>query len=345
MPVTIKDIAKKAGVAHTTVSRALRGSPLISPEVSERIRTIAEEMHYHPSAAARSLKTRRTQVLGIIVSHIADPFFSEILQGIDDVAQQSGYSLFIASAQHQLDREQAIVKTMHEHRVDGVILCSTPFSTGQGKQLLTDDTPIVVINNQSAEEYHYSIYHDDLDGSRQVTQYLIDLGHRRIAYLGNSRSGRTNLDRLNGYSQQMARAGLSVPDHFIHEAESGMPEGGAAGLKHFFSLPEPPTAIFCFNDMLAIGVLQALRDAGVCVPRDCSVVGFDNISFSAYTNPALTTFDQPKRQIGAEAAQLLLDLLSQPAAPGEPTQKKVQAIQGRLLVRESTAPPPLSTKR
>ena len=345
MPVTIKDIARRAGVAHTTVSRALHGSPLISPEVSERIRKIAEEMHYHPSAAARSLKTHRTKTLGVIVSHIADPFFSEILQGIDNVAQQNGYSLFIASAQHHLDREQAIMKTMREHRVDGIILCSTPFSTGQGKQLLTDDIPIVVINNQSAEEYHYSIYHDDLDGARQVTQYLIELGHRRIAYLGNSQSGRTNLDRLNGYAQQMVRAGLSVSAHYIHEVENGVPESGAAGLKHFFSLPEPPSAIFCFNDMLAIGVLQALQHAGMCVPRDCSVVGFDNVSFSAYTNPALTTFDQPKRQIGAEAAQLLLDLLNHPPATGEPPQKTVRAIQGRLLVRESTAPPPLSTNR
>lgn len=345
MPVTIKDIAKEAGVAHTTVSRALRGSPLISPEVSERIRRIAAEMHYHPSAAARSLKTHRTQVLGVIVSHIADPFFGEILQGIEDVAQHSGYSLFIASAQHDLEREQSIVKTMREHRVDGVILCSTPFSTGQGKQFLNDDTPIVVINNQAAEEYHYSIYHDDLDGSRQITQHLIELGHRRIAYLGNRRSGRTNLDRLNGYAQQMVRAGLSVPDSYIHEVESGEPESGAAGLEHFLALAEPPTAIFCFNDLLAIGVLQGLRQAGFCVPRDCSVAGFDNISFSAYTHPALTTLDQPKRQIGAQAAQLLLDLLNAPAPAGENPQKKVRAIQGKLLVRESTAPPPLSPHR
>jgi DNA-binding LacI/PurR family transcriptional regulator len=337
--VTIKDIARQAGVAHTTVSRALRGSPLISVEVSERIRRIANDMNYHPSAAARSLKTNRTRVLGVIISHIADPFFSEILQGIDDVAQAAGYSLFIASAQHDRQREQAIVKTMRENRVDGVIICSTPFGAGQGRQLLGEQTPIVVVNNQSAENYYYSIYHDDLDGSRQITRYLISLGHRRIAYLGNSLSGRTNLDRLSGYLQEMGAAGLIVPENYIHEVESGLPESGTSGLQYFLSLPQRPSAIFCFNDLLAMGVMRGLRDAGISVPDDCSVAGFDNITYSAYTNPALTTLDQPKRHIGAEAARLLLELLNPENTEHDRPQQKVQALKGTLLVRESTAPP------
>lgn len=344
MAVTIKDIARQAGVAHTTVSRALRGSPLISVEVSQRIHRIAQEMGYHPSAAARSLKTNRTQVLGVIVSHIADPFFSEILQGIDNVAQQSGYSLFIASAQHDQDREQKIVKTMREHRVDGVILCSTPFSAGQGRQFLADEVPIVVINHQSAEDYPYAIYHDDLDGSCQVVRHLIDLGHHRIAYLGNSQSGRTNLDRLNGYRQQMAGAGLPVLDGYIHEVAAGFPESAQAGLLHYLSLAEPPTAIFCFNDMLAIGVLKGLREAGLRIPCDCSVAGFDNIPFSAWTHPALTTLDQPKQQIGAEAARLLLGLLDPLISAEAKPHRKIQAIQGKLLVRESTAPPSIPSR-
>lgn len=340
MAVTIKDIARQAGVAHTTVSRALRGSPLISVEVSERIRRIASELNYHPSAAARSLKTNRTRVIGVIISHIADPFFSEILQGIDDVAQAAGYSLFIASAQHDRQREQSIVKTMRENRVDGVIICSTPFGAGQGKHLLGDQTPIVVVNNQSAEDYHYSIYHDDLDGSRQIIRHLIGLGHRQIAYLGNSLSGRTNFDRFSGYLQEMTAAGLPIADGLVYEVENGLAESGRVGLLHFLSLAQRPTAIFCFNDLLAIGVMRGLRDAGISVPGDCSVAGFDNISYSAYTNPMLTTLDQPKRHIGAEAARLLLELLNQGDGEHELPQQKVQVLKGNLLVRESTAPPP-----
>src|SRR4030066_2507286 len=161
MPITIKDIARHAGVSHTTVSRALNHSPLISLQTTERIQEIASELGYHPSVAARSLKTNRSQVFGVIVSHIADPYFSEILQGIDDVAQQNGYSLFIASAQRDPSRDQPMFITAREHRVDGVILCSPYFTPEQSKRLNSYDIPIVALNNQGVEVYRFAIYHDD----------------------------------------------------------------------------------------------------------------------------------------------------------------------------------------
>ncbi len=333
MAVTIKDIARQAGVSHATVSRALHGSPLISGDTSKRVRQIAAELGYQPSVAARSLKTNRSQALGVIVTHMADPFFSEVLQGIDEVAQQGGYSLFIAASQHSLARERAIVRTMREHRVDGIIICSTPFSAEQSELLLSSKTPLVVINNQSAEDYRYSIYHDDLDGSQQVTQHLLDLGHKRIAYLGSALSGRTNDQRLAGYKERMQAAGLSIPEGFIHAVHGNDPDIGRAAVEHFLVLPERPTAIFCFNDMLATGVLVGLRLAGVRVPQDCSVAGFDNITFSAYTNPPLTTFDQPKHEIGTQAARLLLELIG---PEGQAHMQTIQALRGQLLVREST---------
>ena len=334
MVVTIKDVARKAGVAHTTVSRALRGSPLISPATTERVQQIASEMGYQPSAAARSLKTNRSQALGVIVSAIDDPFFSEILQGIDNVAQENGYSLFIAASQRDLNHERAIVRTMREHRVDGVILCSTPFSAEQSKQLRSYEIPIVVINNQSAEDYPYSIYHDDLDGSCQVMRHLIGLEHQRIAYLGYARSGRTNAKRLAGYREEMKAAGLTIHNGYEFEVTTSDPAGGHSSANHFLSLSPRPSAIFCYNDMLAIGVLRGLQESGLRVPNECSVAGFDNITFSAFTNPPLTTFDQPKRFIGTEAARLVLGLLNEDA-PGP----KIQTLQGSLLVRGSTARP------
>ena len=337
MVITIKDVARQAGVAHTTVSRALNGSPLISPETTDRVRKIAAEMGYQPSAAARSLKTNRSQVLGVIVSSIDDPFFSEILQGIDDVAQQCGYSLFIAASQRDPQRERSIVRTMREHRVDGVIICSTPFSAEHGRQLRSYEIPIVVINNQSAEDYRYSIHHDDLDGSRQVMEHLIRLGHRRIGYLGYAHSGRTNLKRLSGYREAMQAAGLPVPDGYEFAAEASSPWEGQSAIGHFLSLPRPPTAIFCYNDMLAIGALQGLQAAGLHVPQECSVAGFDNIPFSSYTNPPLTTFDQPKRTIGEQAARLVLGLLDE-SRENDP-EPKIQTLQGSLLVRASTGRP------
>jgi DNA-binding LacI/PurR family transcriptional regulator len=336
MPATIKDIAKRAGVSHSTVSRALRGSPLISDETTERIRLIAQEMGYHPSAAARSLKTNQTGALGVIVRNIDDPFFSEILQGIEDIAQGEGYSLFISSSQNKTDRERLIVKAMREHRVDGVIICSTVFSASQSRELVEQSVPIVVVNNQAAEDYRYAIHHDDVDGSRQIARHLIALGHRRIAYLGNSISGRTTLDRQSGFQLEMQSAGLPILSGYIHQVPGGEPEHGLAGVDHFLNLADRPTALVCFNDMMAIGVLKGLQQAGVRVPEDVSVTGFDNIVLSAYTHPPLTTFDQPKHFIGAEAARLLLDMLG-PDSEKDTTKLRSQTLKGRLLVRASTA--------
>src|SRR5512135_1252454 len=157
MAVTIKDIARQAGVSHSTVSRALLGNPLISPPTTDRIRRIAHELGYHPSAAARSLKTNRSQALGVIVSNIDDPYFSEVLQGIETIAQESGYSLFIAASQRDPEREHLIVQAMVEHRVEGVIICSSSFSTTQGRNFAEYGVPLVVVNNQGAEVYRYSI--------------------------------------------------------------------------------------------------------------------------------------------------------------------------------------------
>jgi DNA-binding LacI/PurR family transcriptional regulator len=337
MVVTIKDVAREAGVSHTTVSRALRGNPHISTDTTERIQRLARDMGYEPSAAARSLKTNRSQVLGVIVSSIDDPFFSEILQGIDDIAQLKGYSLFIAASQRDHQREKSIVRTMREHRVDGVIICSTPFSVEQSYQLSSFDIPIVIINNQSEEDHQYSIYHDDLHGSTQIMKHLIELGHRRIGYLGYSYAGRTDLKRLTGYQEQMQAAGLSIEDGYMIEADSSDLICGETLAKKFLSLPQPPTAIFCFNDLLAIGLMHGLQEKGIQIPEEISVAGFDNISYSAYTNPPLTTFDQPKRSIGIKAAELILSLLYDNQE--QISDNKIQLLQGSLLVRKSTSAP------
>ena len=338
MAITIKDIAKRAGVSHSTVSRALRVNRLVSSETARRIHDIAQEMGYRPSAVARSLKTNRTQVLGVIVSSISDPFFGEILNGIEASAQAGGYSLFIAASQHDPIKERQIVQTMMEQRTDGVIICSSSFSPEHGRQLLSYGFPVVVVNHQGSESFNYSIYHDDIDGSSQITRHLISLGHKRIAYLGNSQSGRTTQDRLRGFLDAMAEAHLEVPENYVHHVEGSEPVLGAESVQYFAKLNPRSTAIICFNDMLAIGVLKGCEQSGLRVPEDISVTGFDNITYSAFTTPSLTTFDQPKFTIGQEAAQLLLDLLQ--AEDGIiPDMPNVKVLKGKLLVRGSTGIP------
>ncbi len=263
MPVTIKDIARQANVSHSTVSRALHGSPLISEDTADRIRQTALELGYLPSAAARTLKTNRSQALGVIIRSVDDPFFGEILQGIEEVAQTNCYSLFMAASRPHMVPESDIVQSMVERRVDGIIICSTPVSTSQSDQLARFGVPIVVINNQAAEEYRYSIYHDDVDGSRQITRHLIELGHRKIAYLGNVTSGRSTIERIAGFKKEMGSAGLPIPPEYIHQVSGGSAIDGLNGLGYFLQLPERPTALICYNDMMAIGVLKGLHEAGI----------------------------------------------------------------------------------
>jgi DNA-binding LacI/PurR family transcriptional regulator len=209
----------------------------------------------------------------------------------------------------------------------------------QSRQLTRFGVPIVIVNNQKADAYRYSIYHDDIDGSRQLTRHLINLGHRRIAYLGNAVSGRSTVERLTGFQVEMELAGLPVAPNYVHQVPGGGPQDGLAGLDHFLNLSEPPTALICYNDMMAIGVLQGLEKARIQVPQTMSVTGFDNILFSAYTSPPLTTFDQPKRYIGEEAARLVLELLNLNAATEISGKPKMHKLKGHLVVRGSTASP------
>jgi DNA-binding LacI/PurR family transcriptional regulator len=222
--------------------------------------------------------------------------------------------------------------------VDGVILCSTTLSDEQSQHFSEYGIPLVVVNNQAAEEYRYSIYHDDVDGSRQVTRHLIELGHRKIAYLGNSQSGRTTLERLGGFLKEMKAAGLEIGEEYMHEIPGSDPEKAALAVDHFLGLPDRPTALVCFNDMMAIGILKSVQQRGIRVPDEFSITGFDNIVFSNYTNPPLTTFDQPKRFIGQKAAELILSLLDSTSNVNIP-QHKIQVLKGKLLVRGSTASP------
>ncbi len=338
MTITIKSIAKHIGVSHSTVSRALSGSTLVADETAERVRQAALELGYFPSAAARSLKTNRTQVIGVIVSSIADPFFSEILYGIEECAQEAGYSLLIGASQHNPVKEHRVVQAMLEQRTDGLIVCSSSFNSERVNRLLSFGFPVVMVNQQAAENYNFSIYHNDVDGAQQITRHLIELGHKKIAYLGNANSGKTTLDRLKGFQSEMEANGLSVPAEYIYHVAGGEPELGFSAMPYFMDLQDGPTALICYNDLLAIGVLRFCAEQDIQIPKNFSVVGFDNISYSAFTIPSLTTFDQPKRALGNQAARLLLDLLSSDES-GLEQHQQIQILTGKLLVRESTAEP------
>jgi len=337
MTVTIKDIARKAGFSHTTVSRALNGNPAIPEKTTILIREIASELGYLPSAAARGLKTRHSQALGVLVNRIDNPYFGEILQGIEDAVKDAGYSVFIASSFMDNLQEKNVIQAFSEHRVDGVIIGSVPVNKASFKLLDTYGIPVVVINNQSMHNHKYAINHDDHYGARQVARHLIELGHRRIAYLGNGRAPRINRNRLRGLREELKSIGIELDLQDITNQAGGEIENGVAGMRELLDRRRDFSAVFCFNDLTAIGALRVLNEYGLRVPGDISIAGFDNIQYSAYTYPALTTFDQPKRSIGAEAARMLLDLISSPPPEGQDNHPITKNMRGQLLVRESTS--------
>jgi len=228
MATTIKDIASRAGVSHTTVSRALHGHPAIPSHTVERIRKIADEMGYEPNRAARGLKTMRTATLGVIVRRIDDPFFTEVLQGIEDCLHGQGYSLILAASHRDAERERAITRVMSAHRVEGVILCFTQVSDEHRRRLERFRVRTVLINNQATDSSANAVYHDDAYGSHEVTCHLIGQGHTRIAYLGNAGAGVTTKKRLDGFMEAMREAGLPVEPEYIVEGPNGRPQGGVA---------------------------------------------------------------------------------------------------------------------
>lgn len=338
MAVTIKDIAEVAGVSHTTVSRALRGNPRISSEMIQRIQQIASDLGYVANTAARGLKTNRSRVLGVIARRIDDPFFSEVLQGIEDVLQEAGYSLFLAASHRDPDREKAIMQAMGERRVDGIIISSTQIQPDHIRQIDQFDVPLVLINNQAFNQPDvHSVYHDDNFGSQEVTRHLLALGHRRIAYLGNENGGKTNTERLQGYQEVLAEAAVVADPSWQVMGINGQPDGGADGMARILQLAERPTAVVCYNDLMAIGAIQTAYQHQLQVPDDISVTGFDDIELAGYVTPSLTTFHQPKRELGREAAAIMLRVLHDEGETAVSRQSDFIMMRGELIQRQSTA--------
>ncbi|MBV8551950.1 MAG: LacI family DNA-binding transcriptional regulator [Acidobacteriaceae bacterium] len=337
MAISIKDIARIAGVSHSTVSRALRNSPLIPRKTSERIQKIASQHGYTASAIARSLVTRKTQAIGVVVTSIADPFNGEVVAGIEEVANQHGYSVILANSQAEPEREMAVVRSFHERRVDGILVASSRVGARYIPLLSDLKVPIVLLNNQHPDEFAYSITIDNVDGGYQATRHLIKLGHQRIAYIGDRCGFQSDTQRYRGYVKAFEEAGLSVQPELVVKA-NGKPEEGAESAKDLFALRRPPTAVFCYNDMTALGVLQEAARRGIRVPGDLSVVGFDDLFFAALLQPPLTTVRQPREMLGRRAMEILLSLLSAEAAP------KAAKIKGELIVRQSSAAPTVTSR-
>jgi DNA-binding LacI/PurR family transcriptional regulator len=335
--VSIADIAHVAGVSHTTVSRALRGSPLISVDTRERIQRLADEMGYTPNAIAQSLQTRQTSTIGLVVTSIADPFLGDVVKGVEEVARAAGFSVLLSASHNDPGQEMAIIETFHRRRVDGILVASSRLTSDYKKRLDRLHVPTVLINGQAEAQdrlLHW-VAVDDRTGAQLAVQHLLQLGHRAIGYIGTSSRPRSNRQRLEGYCSALEAAHIPYNDAWVVIApstEASDEEDVVAGQSSLLPLlAAAVTAIFCYNDMIAVGVQVACRERGIVMPRDLSIVGFDDIRIASYVDPPLTTIHQPKVELGSRATQLLLDLLD-----NRPVQDRL--LSPVLIHRSSTAP-------
>jgi LacI family repressor for deo operon, udp, cdd, tsx, nupC, and nupG len=331
----IKDIAERAGVSVATVSRALSGSSLVTDETRKRIHELARELNYRPNVSARNLRTRRSMSVLLVVRDVGNPFYLEILKGVEATARAAGYAVLMGNTENDPDREVEYFNMLRDGHADGMILMTGKLAEPQpGESAAVSHLPIVVALEMIETAGFPHVQIDNSAAARSAVEHLIALGHRRIAHVAGPLPEVMAMHRRDGYRAAMAAAGLPIPEGYEVRGDYLL-ESGEACVAELFALPEPPSAIFVANDEMAYGAIHALRRLGLDVPGDVSVVGFDDLYLSKAFYPPLTTVSQPRTDIGRTAMSLLLDILSGDDVAAAPA----VVLPTALNIRGSTAPP------
>ena len=326
---SIKDIARLAQVTHPTVSRALRNSPLVNPRTAEKIRRIAQEAGYQASAVARGLVMRRTCTVGLVVTTIADPFISGVVRGVEQTARDLGYNVMLADSNSDPVREQKIVQSFAEQRLDGIIVTSSRVGALYLPMLEAMRVPIMLVNNQYPGAFVQAVMIKNVEGVRAAVRHLIDLKHRRIAYIGDQSGYQSDAERMSGYRGALETARIPFQSELVVHGDSRT-EAAIGAMNRLLDLERPPTAVCCYNDMTALGAMHAIYARGLCVPGDISITGFDDLFFAPYTRPPLTTLRQPMRRMGQLAMENLVKLIS-----GKESVAHIK-VDAELVIRQST---------
>ncbi|HCW7018708.1 TPA: DNA-binding transcriptional regulator CytR [Citrobacter farmeri] len=303
---TMKDVAMKAKVSTATVSRALMNPDKVSQSTRNRVEQAAVEVGYLPQATGRNVKRNESRTILVIVPDICDPFFSELIRGIEVTAASHGYLVLIGDCAHQNQQEKTFVNLIITKQIDGMLLLGSrlPFDASIEEQR---NLPPMVMANEFAPELELPTVHiDNLTAAFNAVNYLHELGHQRIGCIAGPEEMPLCHYRLQGYVQALRRCGVTVEPHYIARGDFTFEAGGNA-LRQLFELPQPPTAVFCHSDVMALGALSWAKRQGIKVPDDLSIIGFDNIALAEFCDPPLTTVAQPRFEIGREAMLLLLD--------------------------------------
>ena len=331
--VTLNDIAERAGVSPSTVSRALSHPDRVAYATRERILRIVAELDYQPNVLARGLRQRQSTIVGLVIADILNDFHATIAKGVQDAAYQRGYTVMFGSTEEDPAREERFLKELNQHRFAGLIIVPTERS----RELLGRyaRTPVVEVDRASGRKGAHVVLADNVASSRAAVHHLASLGHIRIATVTGSQSVTTGIERLEGYRDGMREAGRIVDEDLIVRAERHDEESGFDAMQRLLALPTArrPTAVFAFNNQITAGVLRAVKHASMRVPDDLSLVGFDDSRWAQLMTPALTVVAQPARDMGYLAAERLFSLIDNPQLSGTVTR-----LATHLVVRESTAP-------
>lgn len=337
MPVTIRDVAKRAHVSVSTVSVVVNGGKYVSPELRERVETAIRDLNYTPSPLGRALSLRRTSTLAYMIPTIANPFFPAIIQAVQNAAFDHGYGLIVCSMEEAKERAQQYQAFLQNTHVDGVLVSFTsrlPMEM-QFDTFARRSIPVVRLAGPRPEEPVDCVVTSDDYGMERLTDYLLKLGHRRIAFIGRQSSQGTEA-RLTGIRKALHLAGLELPSEYIRYVYGYASPDVEAATRSLMSMPERPTALLTYNDSFAAWIIHACNGLGLRIPQDVTVTGYDDTLLSIYTSPELTTMHVPAEEMGRLAIELLIQRITG-TGPAEP---QIHAFTPELVIRGSSGPPP-----
>ena len=331
---TMKQVAEKARVSTTTVSHVINNTRVVSEDARERVLSVIQELRYIPSAVARSLKNDKTQTLGMMIPNNSNPYFAEVIQGIEDESSRLGYNIILCNSYDDPKKQAAYTRVLMEKRIDGLILVSSGIDL-ELTQLLADEAiPKVLVDREVPGVAADFIEADHEQGGYLATKYLLDLGHRRIACVSGPKTLLPSGDRVSGYLRALKEAGVDYNSDYLAHSDFTS-QGGFSAFQQLLALPNRPTAIFASNDLMAIGGLCAAQQAGMRIPDELSVVGYDDIALASFSTPPLTTIAQPKYEIGVLTARVLVNRILNAELPF-----RREMLQTELIMRQSTGPAP-----
>ena len=339
---TMRDVARLAGVSVSTVSAVVNAKGIVSAQLTERVQRAIEAMGFHPHAGARGLRLGRTHIIGMVLQDVTNPFFVEVLRGVEEEAIKNGYEIIVCNSNSQAELERKHLTALYAQRVDAILLAPCD-SYAVRDVLVGAHAPVVFLDCVPVRAEVISVVTDNFQASREATRYLLGLGHRRIAVISGRAVHSTSIDRVEGYRKAMEEANLPILGQHLSYGESNIESGYHLGLT-LMKAPDAPTAIFALNNRMTLGILQALRELKIACPEQVSVLGFDDFDWAAVSDPPLSAIAQPTDEIGKRAVELALDAI-RAEEEGIKTERRQILLKSVLRIRKSTGPPPECRKQ